>query len=275
MLHIDALCEPIFRALGLSSFASVVAFFSPPAPLQRTTVLVRPGTLAAAGRSPLHVFYKQYEYQPAAWSFLGRASKARREYENYAVLRQLDIPSAEPVAFGEQRDGFGRLRRAFIITRTIPEARPLPEFVAPATAAVTSGAAPAGLRAGVPRDERAALRRQLAVFTRRIHDAGFFHHDLYWRNILVTRPPAAPPQLWWIDCPRGRFDRWSPWRHRRRLKDLASLDKAGSEFCSRAERVAFIREYLNEKRLSPEGKRLIRDVLVYRRRRWPEAWKGN
>ena len=273
MLHIEARCRSLFDALGLSSFDAVVAFFSPPAPLQRTTVLVRPGTLAAAGQSLLHVFYKQYEYQPAAWSFVGRASKARREYENYAVFRQLGIPCAEPVAFGEQRDGFGRLRRAFIITQTIPDALPLPEFLRSPGASNEVGAG-SGSGFPFPRPERMALCQQLARFTRRIHGAGFFHHDLYWRNLLVTRPSAAGPQLWWIDCPRGSFGRWSFWRRRRRIKDLACLDKAAAELCSRTERVAFMREYLHEKRLSAEGKGLIRAVLAYRRRRWPEAWKG-
>ena len=53
------------------------------------------------------------------------------------------------------------------------------------------------------REARRNVIRQLAEMTRRIHDSHFFHHDLVWRNVLVTGFPFAPARLWWIDCPRG------------------------------------------------------------------------
>jgi len=108
--------------------------------------------------------------------------------------------------------------------------------------------------------------------TRRLHQAGFFHNDLVWRNILATWTPPSPPSLWWIDCPRGAFHRWPVGRRRRVWKDLASLDKSASKCCTRAERVAFLLEYLGERRLTPSAKRLIREVQAYRRARWPEDW---
>jgi tRNA A-37 threonylcarbamoyl transferase component Bud32 len=254
MLRIAPAYRSSFEQLGLTYLESIVAFFAGNS--AGRGVSVRPFQLPIPGQPPLSIFYKQYEYRPAAWSFWGRASKARCEYENYAVFRSLNIPCAEPVAIGEQRDGLGRLRRAFIITRAIPEARTLLDFARQKT---DSG--------------RAVLRQQLAAFTRRIHRAGFFHNDLYLRNLLVTTE-SAEPKLWWIDCPRGSFAHWLPWRRRRRLKDLACLDKAASQLCSKAERVAFIREYAGERRLSATAKRLIQDVQAYRRMRWPEDWRG-
>ncbi|HXJ57717.1 MAG TPA: lipopolysaccharide kinase InaA family protein [Verrucomicrobiae bacterium] len=274
MLQINAPYQPLFGALGFTSAEAIVEFFRGPTPQAPGSVLVRSVTLASTGHSPVTVFYKQYEYQPAAWSFVGRASKARCEYHNYAVFRQLGVPCADPIACGEQRDGWSRLRRAFIITKAIPDAVPLPKFVEQDVVMRDPGRTEIKPEPAPPERPRAILRRQLAAWTRCIHDAGFFHNDLHWRNVLVTGRSSEEPKMWWIDCPRGSFARWWPWRYRRQIKDLACLDKVASQYCSRGERVAFIREYLNEPRLSAAGKKLIRQVQSYRKTRWPEDWKG-
>lgn len=100
----------------------------------------------------------------------------------------------------------------------------------------------------------------------------FFHHDLVWRNILATEVADASPRLWWIDCPRGQFDRWSPWRRGRRLKDLASLDKVASKLCTRRERLEWLLRYLSKTEMDAEARQLARATLNYRRTRWPEDW---
>ena len=142
----------------------------------------------------------------------------------------------------------GRLRSAFIITRAIPDATGLIEFMSQRCPAA-SGAANA--------QSRRAVLRQLAEMTRAIHQAGFFHNDLYWRNILVSLEKNRPPLVWWIDCPRGQFDRWSPWRRRRLLKDLAGLDKCGSRYCTRSERLDFAKTYLDKKSLDADIRFLV------------------
>ena len=263
MLAIEAPYRQIFSALGLNSFDSVVAHFAGEHRPPKTTVVVKPALISAPGLSPIPVFYKQYEYVPAAWEFIFRPSKATREFQNYAAFLRVGIPCAERIACGELRDATGRLRRAFIITRAIPDAVNLIDFVKRhCPNRVTEHS----------RELRDALCGRLAELTRSAHSASFFHRDLVWRNILVTRQPLARPHLWWIDCPRGSFLRWTPWRRRHRLKDLASLDKTAAKLCTRAERVAFVRQYLGLKRLDPSAKRLIRDVLKYREQRWPEDW---
>jgi tRNA A-37 threonylcarbamoyl transferase component Bud32 len=265
MLLIDESCRAAFAAIGLTSFESIVACFEGNGGAGPTRVLVKQHTIEPPGEPAMTVFYKRYEHGSGSWKFLARASKARREFENYSVFARLAVACAQRLACGEQRDALGRLRQAFIITRAIPGALPLIEFVAKHCPGRSTSAA---------RTLRSALCRQLADMTRRIHDAGFFHHDLVWRNILVTSQSPGEPALWWIDCPRGRLDRWSPWRQRRRWRDLASLDKSASKYCSRGERVAFIKRYLRKPKLDAEAKRLIRDTLDYRRRRWPEDWNG-
>lgn len=265
MLQVSAPYQADFARLGLNSVEAVAAYFLGGAAPSETGVIVRPGRLPFAGGQAIEVFYKQYEYRTPSWWFIGRPSKARCEFRNYAVFHRLGIPCAEAIAWGEQRDVLGRLRRAFILTRAVENATPLIAFWKQHCAS-RSDAAAAALRA--------SLGRQLADATRRIHEAGFFHHDLVWRNLLVTWQPPAEPVLWWIDCPRGVMDRGSPWRHRRRLKDLGSLDKSASKYCSRTERLRFLKRYLGKTRLDDAVKKLARDAVRYRRTRWPEDWRG-
>jgi hypothetical protein len=181
------------------------------------------------------------------------------------VFARLEVPAAEAIAAGEIRDHWGRLQQAFILTRSVPAAITLLEFL--------QGPARDRSRAEI-RALRRELIRQLAAMTRRIHDARFFHHDLVWRNVLVSSPPGHPPRVCWIDCPRGSFVRWPAPQNRRRLKDLASLDKPAGRWCTRGERVLFIREYLGLAKLNRRAKRLVRETLHYRQHRWPEDWDG-
>lgn len=262
MLTIEPGFQDAFAAAGLSSFDDVCRRFPGDEQPVKPGVMVKPVELEVPGRGLVRLFFKLYAYRRPAGNFIGRASKARCEFRNYEVFERLGIRAARRVACGEERDWLGRLRGAFILTEAIPNAMTLAEFFQ------------AGAVRGSPGDKplRQTLRRQLADMTRRAHAAGFFHHDLVWRNLLVTHTPPREPQLWWIDCPRGQFDRWSPWRARRRIKDLASLDKVASQLCSRSERAAFVREYLSRDHLDSEARRLIRATLHYRRTRWPEDW---
>lgn len=253
----------LFERLGLDSVGKVTAFFLPAAQPER--VVVRETSLTAPDHEPVEVFFKQYQFTRPAWSFIGRRSKARCEFDNYAVFARLQIPAAEAIAAGENRDRWGRLRHAFIVTRAVPASSTLVEFM---QGPVRDRTTPAH------RALREDLIAQLAGMTRRIHDARFFHHDLVWRNVLVSGSAAGPVRLVWIDCPRGSFARWPGSTRRRRIKDLASLDKPAGRWCTRGERVRFIREYLGLARLNADAKQLIRDTLHYRRTRWPEDWDG-
>ena len=267
MLTVAAPFQRLFAQLGLDSRQRVMERFVDGKPPPRTRTLIKQGVLSSPDGEPVNVFYKQYEFAPPSWRFFARPSKARCEFRNYETFRKLGVPSAEPLACGELRDRWGRLRSAFILTRAIPDAVTLDEFFQ---------RHPADTADDHTRALRDALLAQLSETTRLIHDAGFFHHDLVWRNLLITwsaapAAPAAPPKLWWIDCPRGRFDRWSPWRSRRRVKDLASLDKTAAQLCTPRERITFVKRYLGKARLDAEAKQLIRAAVAYRLSRWPDS----
>lgn len=261
MLEINPSYQADFARLGWDSFAALSKHFLREATPSRTTVRVQRGEAVLSNGQCLDLFYKQYDYVPPSWKFLGRASKARCEVRNYAVFAGLGIPCAQPVAWGEEFDRLGRLRRALIITRAIAGARTLVEFWRELTK----------VEVGPGWAIRRKLGQQLAAMTRRLHDAQFHHRDLVWRNILVTAEEPTEPKLWWIDCPRGGTS-WWPWpQQRQRVKDLASLDKSAVQCCTRAERLGFVKAYLQRSRLDAETKALAKAVLRYRRRRWPDT----
>lgn len=263
MLCVSTEFQKFFAQLGLTSCEAVARFFLKGREPDEK-VFVQPSMLSLGSDTTLPVYFKQYRYKRASWKFIGRASKARREFHNYAVFSKLGIACAKPIACGEKRDVLRRLRYAFIVTREIPNAKTLVDFFK--TESVN------WINKG-PRAFRKRLIKQLAEITSRLHAAGFFHNDFVWRNILVTQVSPNEAQLWLIDCPRGKFDRWSPLRHHRRLKDLASLDKLASQLCTRGERLMFLKTYLAKPRLDLETKKLAKQILRYRKTRWPEDWK--
>lgn len=219
---------------------------------------VRPDRMELPDGEVLSVYYKHYEYARPTWRFVGRPSKARREFLNYQVFRRLGLRVPETVACGEQREWGGRLRLAFIITRTIPDAWMLPDF----WEHLARDADPA-----VASAQRWVLLRQLAEGTRQLHEASFFHNDLVWRNLLVTWAPPADAVLWWIDCPSGAFSRFGPIQRRRRIKDLAMIDKLAQRLCSPRERVAALRHYLRSSGPDPRVATLARSIRADLERR--------
>ncbi len=253
LIRIEPQFEPLLRALGLSAFVAVATRFTRDATLRGEVFVTRAALPVGAGT--LDVFFKQYRYERPAWRFWLRASKARREFENYGVLAALGVPVAQRAAVGEERDALGRLKRAWLITVAVPESETLVEF--------------AQREPGSP--HRRALALELARIARTIHAARFQYHDLVWRNILVSRTGAAP-RLVLIDCPRGGVKR-SGWR-RHQLRDLASLDKSAVKYCRRTERLRFLLAYLGKERVDDEARALAHACVDYRRTRWPEDWAG-
>ena len=223
MILFDAQYRSLFDRLGLAGERAVEDYFIGADRPRKTGVVIKQVRMTVPDGPELEVFYKQYHYRTPSWRFLGRKSKARCEYQNYAVFTRLGVRAADRVACGEQRDVLGRLHSAFIITKAVPGARTLGDFLreyCPDRSSCESRAL------------RDCLLRQLAAMTRRIHRARFFHHDLVWRNILVNWDPPEEPKVWWIDCPRGRFGYWPPLDRRWMLKDLALLNRSAIQWCT-------------------------------------------
>lgn len=180
--------------------------------------------------------------------YLGQ-SRIRSEWENLFFFKSHGVPTAEVVAFGEERD-FGFFKRGALITEEIKESADLDHFVR------------ANPEIAQQREWIKSVIEQVAGSALRLHRAGFAHNDLNWRNILVTT--QGEPKIFFIDCPSGK--RWiKPILRYRVLKDLAHLDKVGRQLLSRTQRLRFYKAYSGHKKLTPRDRSDIKILLDYYR----------
>jgi len=124
-----------------------------------------------------------------------------REWRLLAELHALGLPVPRPVAARVARDGIGY--RGDLITRRVPAARALAEFLAPGTSA------------SIP-------WRAVGACIRRFHEAGVRHADLNAHNILVDETGG----VWLIDFDRGeRRSGDTAWKQGNLSRLRRSLDK--------------------------------------------------
>ncbi|ANQ86729.1 lipopolysaccharide core biosynthesis protein [Azoarcus olearius] len=178
--------------------------------------------------------------------WLGRP-RVQAEWENLQHFAAWGIPTARLVGWGLERHS-GAFARGALITAELERTTDLNHMA----------------RFGDPRlaDRRwvAAVSRQLADITRRMHARRFTHNDLKWRNLLVD--DSAEPRLYLIDCPAGEFW-WGPFLQYRIVKDLACLDKVAKYHLSRPQRLRFYLDYVGRPRLTAADKRRLRRVLDF------------
>jgi len=173
--------------------------------------------------------------------FFGR-SRVRAEWENLQFFQRLGINIPPLVAWGE------RGSRGAVITREVPGALDLQTVLK---------------RSPELLHDREWLNQvidQVSFAARRLHEEGFAHNDLKWRNILVTTD--RQPTLYLIDCPAG--ERWrGPLLEYRKIKDLACLDKVAKYHLSRTQRLRFYLRYAGRDTLKGEDKVLLRRTLSF------------
>ncbi len=190
--------------------------------------------------------------------FLGRPARAAVEVFAYRRLRELDIPAPEVLASGERRV-LGLLQACFIVTREVPETMDLRRFAASVWTRMTGPE-----RKRVYEEIAGALLAQV----RTAHDAGFFHHDLKWRNVLIRRTPQGYEPIW-IDAPRAAHRRFT--RRRGIIVDLSGLARLAVSATSVYDRMRFVCRYLGPARAPGEASALYRAVSRHLRRRPPRT----
>lgn len=170
-----------------------------------------------------------------------------REARNFLFFREHGVPTATVVAYGLERS-YGSFVRGALVTEEVPNTRDLaktvrehPEYLA-----------------DKPWFE--AVSKQVAEMTRKLHDAGFAHNDLKWRNLLVDE--ASPPKVHMIDCPFGNHW-WHVFLQYRIVKDLASLDREAKNRLSASQRLRFYLAYARLGRLDARSKRQIRRIAKF------------
>lgn len=170
--------------------------------------------------------------------------RIQTEWRNLLFFRRLGIPVATVVCYGLDRR-FGYFIRGALVTEEVPDTMDL------ATMARTQD------RRLRDRSWVAEVMHQVAHAARRLHDVGFAHNDLKWRNLLVNG--GEKPTVHLIDCPSGSHW-WEPFLQYRILKDLASLDIDAKRHLSRTQRLKFYLDYTGHSRLDARDKKRIRRI---------------
>jgi tRNA A-37 threonylcarbamoyl transferase component Bud32 len=174
-------------------------------------------------------------------------SRLRGEWKNLQRFAAWGIQSAPLIGHGRERTCL-IFQRGALITKELEETTDLAK-----TARIDSDF----FR---NREQVETVSRKVAAYTRAMHDHGFIHGDLKWRNILIRR--NQPEHVYLIDCPSGSFWIW-PFLQYRKNKDLACLDKAARTVLSRTQRLRFFLYYLEKERLDKKSKKQIRKIIRF------------
>jgi len=178
--------------------------------------------------------------------YIGK-SRVRTEWENLSFFSKLGIPTAKIIAFGE-KSKWGLFYRGALITEELKGTSDL--------ATLAKNQSP------LLNDRKwiAQVIRQVADFTKRLHNNDFIHYDLKWRNILVNN--EKEPLVFFIDCPVGKKC-FGPVLRRGYIKDLACLDKVAKYQLSKTDRLRFYKAYSGHNNLTKGDKRVIKKILVF------------
>ncbi|OQW69019.1 MAG: hypothetical protein BVN34_05755 [Proteobacteria bacterium ST_bin12] len=179
--------------------------------------------------------------------FLGK-SRIEGEWENLQWFAQWGILTATIIGFGLEKK-WGLFHRGAIITQEIPNTLNLAQMAEQSNL--------------IDSDSVRVISQSLSAYTRKIHQHGFIHNDLKWRNILIN----DKFQVFLIDCPLGDF-----WKGRmlqyRIVKDLKTLDNHAKKYLRRTQRLRFFLDYMESKRLNADSKQLLLSLLRRRSRRY-------
>jgi tRNA A-37 threonylcarbamoyl transferase component Bud32 len=179
------------------------------------------------------VYFKTYSFHGQTFDYFMRASKCATEVSSYQTLAEIGIPTIEPLAFGEDRIS-GALKSCCIVTKSIEDTVTLEDF-----------AFDTWLKMPAAEKKKAfeEIFIETAKYSQMAHEAGFFHYDLKWRNILVKKVDGKFTTVW-IDCPRGRKMTFRETRGR--MVDISCLARLALSYLSKSQRYRFLVEYLGE-----------------------------
>lgn len=185
---------------------------------------------------------------------LSPRSAGREEARNVRELESAGIPCMELAAFGEKLSQDGLLE-SFFLTPELEGFTQLDDFL-------RARFQPLATHLGRQRDVHLQqLISRVAAIARQFHEAGFNHRDLYCCHFFVRETTPGNFEIRLIDLQRVQHRQ----RLRRRwlVKDLAQLAySAPRDRIKCTQKMAFIRQYFGVRKLRPEHKRLIREVLA-------------
>ncbi len=182
---------------------------------------------------------------------------AENEWAKILRLEQVGIRTMTPVAFGSFRK-WGLPYQALTLTEHLYGAEKFEEYL------------PSRFGEGVLSPEKIYQKRRIIVETgkwaRRFHEAGFHHQDFYLGHIFIKPGKGDDFTLHLIDLQRVREHK----RLRRSMviKDLAQINFSALQLScvTRADRLRFLKAYLEKDHLGSSDKDLIRRIEKKTRR---------
>lgn len=232
---------------GLSAYEDFVDCTDGEAVSSRGSARTRRIPVSSNSNTDECLYLKVYRYEPLSWRTSLMRDKCSIEFQNYLSMRDAcGIPVPEVMAIGVRRS-IRRLRDAFIVTRGVPAARPLDEWWD-----------------CVGRKDRAAAAWALQESARLVaamHERGFSHIDLQWRNILVSRSDSGESKLYLLDSTRGGMRSWSVRREHGRIRDLSSLAKGAVGRLTRTDQLRWLCRYFGIRRMGVEHRALVGTIL--------------
>jgi tRNA A-37 threonylcarbamoyl transferase component Bud32 len=176
---------------------------------------------------------------------LGR-SRVRAEWENLQFFWHLNIPCPKLISYGEERSLLNGYIAGAYVMQALPNVVPL-NSVEQYPALIQD------------RDWRFELIYQTARYLKTLHEEGFIHGDLYWRNILVSLQDK--PIVYLIDCPMGKFY-FGPQLSYQKIRDLACLAKGTHQYFSRTDLLRFFLAYRGHERLTDADKVMLNRMML-------------
>ncbi len=158
---------------------------------------------------------------------------AKNEWLALNKLRALDIPTLEPVAYGEQKKNIAK-KMSFIVTRELAGVVQLDHYFQ---------------QHSVDIKEKIVLLRKVAEIARAVHAAGINHRDFYLCHFMLElesvaqwRQGGAEPKLYIVDLHRAQLRSKVPKRWQ--IKDLSSLYFSSFDLgFTRYDYLRFMRDY--------------------------------
>jgi len=175
----------------------------------------------------------------------GFASTAEVEFHWIRRLTVLGISTPQVVACGSRRSGFREVASLLLTAELHGESL---EKWLPRRAA------------SLGRSMKRSLSQNLAALVAKLHNAGLVHRDLYMSHIFIAAKGEDHIDLSLLDLQRVVRPRWRKWRWI--VKDLAALNySVPFSVATKADRVRWLKLYLNERAVAANRRALIRAVV--------------
>jgi serine/threonine protein kinase len=160
-------------------------------------------------------------------------SAARRSLRGTAIFLRDGFATARPIAAVEYRR-WGVLIKSFYVTEEIKGAKPVADYWRENLLR---------LRGSEGRVRRRAVLKKLAFSFKSLHEKKIYHNDLKAANILARQErSAAEVTLSFIDLQGVK--RCFYVSKRRRVKNLAQINRSLGCYLSRTEKLTFLRAYV-------------------------------